>query len=379
VALVLERFTPGRGGRESWAARFAAWLLERGDEVHGVAFEFDHDALPSGLLRHTVPRPPGRINRARALEDCLGGLPDALVHDFGAGWCYDVLHVHDGSRRTMLRQAIRARPLGGRLLGLLERVRAWRERQVERNQYTRGRGRIVAVSHMVKRHLARDYGVDPARIEVVWNGVDPAAFSPAYRERERPEARRRLELGDASTFLLVGHNYRLKGLAVALRALARLVGEGHAVRLCVVGNGPVEAFAGDVARFGLGRHVRFYQGVTDPRPYLAASDVLLHPTFFDACSLVVLEAWAMGVPAITTRWNGVHELWPAAEDEWLVAEPGDTNAVAQAMRRALDPARRAAAGRVARSVALANRLEMNFARIAAIYEEIAAMNGERER
>ena len=379
VALVLERFTPGRGGRESWAARFAAWLLERGDEVHGVAFRFDHDALPSGLLRHTVPRASGRIDRARALEACLGGLPDAVVHDFGAGWCYDVLHVHDGSRRTVLRQAIRARPLGGRLLGLLERVRAWREREVERNQYTRARGHIVAVSGMVKRDLVRDYGVDPARIEVVWNGVDPAAFSPAYRERERPEARRRLDLGDASTFLLLGHNYRLKGLAVALRALARLVREGHAVRLCVVGDGPAETFARDARRLGLERHARFYRGVTDPRPYLAASDVLLHPTFYDACSLVVLEAWAMGVPAITTRWNGAAELWPASEDAWLVAEPRDIDAVAQAMRQGLDPARRAAAGAVARSVALAHRLETNFARIAAIYEEIAEGGTRRRR
>lgn len=379
VALVLDRFTPRRGGRESWAARFAAWLLERGHEVHGVAFEFDGDVLPAGLIRHTAPRPPGRIDRARALEVCLGGLPDALVHDFGVGWCYDVLHVHDGSRRTALRQAIRARPLRGRLLGLLEQVRAWRERRVETNQYTRGRGRIVAVSPMVKRHLVRDYDVDPARIEVVWNGVDVAAFSPAYREGERPAARRRLELGAAATFLLVGHNYPLKGLAVGLRALARLVQEGHAVRLCVVGNGPAEAFAREADRLGVGRHVRFYRGVGDPRPFFAAADVLLHPTFYDACSLVVLEAWAMGVPAITTRWNGIHELWPTGEAAWLVADPGDTDAVAQAMRRALDPARRAVAGALARSVALAHRLDVNFTRIAAIYEEIAERGDRRRR
>jgi UDP-glucose:(heptosyl)LPS alpha-1,3-glucosyltransferase len=370
VALVLDRFTPHRGGLESWATRFAAWLLERGDEVHGVAFEYDHAAMPPNLLRHSMPRPPGRLDRARALDACVASLPNALVHDFGLGWRYDLLHVHAGSRRTVLRQVIRARPLGGKLLGLLERVRAWHERHLERTQYTQGHGRIVAVSQMVKRDLVRDYGVDPARIEVVWNGVDTVMFSPAYRERERPAARRRLELGEASTFLLVGHNYVLKGLPVALRALARLVQEGRAVRLCVVGNGPVDVFTREVARLGLGRHVQFHRGVTDTRPYLAASDVLLHPTFYDSCSLVVLEAWAMGVAAITTRWNGVRDLWPAAEHGWLVVEPGDTDAVAQAMRLALDPARRAGAGAVGRSVALAHSLESNFARIAAIYEEI---------
>jgi UDP-glucose:(heptosyl)LPS alpha-1,3-glucosyltransferase len=375
VALVLDRFTPDRGGLEAWAARFAAWLLDRGHEVHGVAFEFDDAAVPRGLVRHALPRPPGRLERSRALATCLGGLPELLVHDFGVGWRYDLLHVHAGSRRTARRQALQALPPGRRLRELLGRARAWRDGRLEARQYAPGPGRIVAVSRMVKSQLVRDYRVPPARIEIAWNGVDPAAFSPGCRERERPAARRRLELGDRTTFLFLGHNYRLKGLSVALRAVARLVREAHAVALCVVGNGPPGEFAREAARLGIARHVRFERGVADPRPHLAAADVLLHPTFYDACSLVVLEAWAMGVPAITTRWNGVHELWPRSEDGWVVADPQDVDAVAHAMRRALDPVRRVAAGAVARSVALAHPLDANFRRIAALYARLAPGGG----
>ena len=376
MALVLDRWVPARGGLEGWAVRFAAWLLRRGYEVHGVAFEFDESSVPSGLIRHALPRPTSRVGRARVLEARLEGLPSALVHDFGVGWRFDLLHVHGGSRRSALRQGLRALPLGRRLRAMLDHARRRRWADIETRQYAPGPGRIVAVSRMVKTQLVRDYAIDPARIDVVWNGVDAEAFSPAYRARHRAEARERLDLGPAPTFLFIAHNYYLKGLPTALRALARLTREGQRVGLCVVGNGPVEAFSTLAARLGVASQVRFCRGVTDPRPHLAAADVLLHPTFYDSCSLVVLEAWAMGVPAITSRWNGVHELWPAAHGDWMVGEPGDVDEVARAMRSALDPARREAAAAVGRAIALAHSLEANFSRIEEVYAQVLPIRGE---
>jgi UDP-glucose:(heptosyl)LPS alpha-1,3-glucosyltransferase len=379
VALVLDRLVASRGGLESWAIRFASWLLRRGHEVHGVAFEFDEETVPPGLIRHPLARPSSRVARARALAGRLEALPSMLVHDFGVGWKFDLLHQHAGSRRSAFWRGLRALPPGRRLRAWIDHVRSGRQGELERRQYGPGPGRIVAVSRMVKTQLARDYAVDPARIEVVWNGIDPDVFSPAYRAQHRAEARQGLGLGPAPTFLFVGHNYYLKGLPTVLRALARLAKEGHTPRLCVVGNGPLEALAPLADRLGVAQQVRFCGGVADSRPYLAAADVLVHPTFYDACSLVALEAWAMGVPVITSRWNGAHDLWPADPDGWLVEDPSDVGAVARAMRAALDPARREAAAVVGRSVALANTLERNFARIEALYTEALRTRGEQGR
>ena len=44
-------------------------------------------------------------------------------------------------------------------------------------------------------------------------------------------------------------------------------------------------------------------------PYYAAADLYVHPTFYDPCSLVVLEAAACGLPIITSRYNGAAELF----------------------------------------------------------------------
>jgi UDP-glucose:(heptosyl)LPS alpha-1,3-glucosyltransferase len=344
-----------------------------------VAFEVDDASVPAGLVRHILPRPASRADRAGALDAWLDGLPPALVHDFGVGWRFDLLQVHGGSRRTAFRQGLRALPLGRRLRALLDDARARRRADVEARQYAPGAGRIVAVSRMVKTQLVRDYAVDPSRIEVVWNGVDSEQFAPGYRTQHRDEARRRLQLGTAPMFLFVGHNYYLKGLPVALRALARLTRAGHPAELCVVGDGPVGAFTSLAERLGVASRVRFCRGVTDPRPHLAAADVLLHPTFYDSCSLVVLEAWAMGVPAITSRWNGAHELWPRDQGDWLVGNPGDVDEVVRAMRRALDPGRRATAGAAGRAVAVAHPLEANFSRIEEIYAEVLAAGGGLRR
>lgn len=375
VALVLDRFSPTRGGLEQWATGFAAWLLRHGHEVHAVAFAFDDVAVPPGLVLHSLPRPAGRVARARVLGARLRDLGADLVHDFGVGWSYDLLHVHAGSRRTVLRQSLRALPWTLGLRALVRRVRSLGEGRLERRQFAPTSGRIVATSRMVKTHLLRDYGIDPGRVEVVWNGVDTDRFAPAYRDHHRAEARRRLGLGSEVTFLFVAHNYHLKGLQVALHALARLAKEGSTARLCVLGDGSVEPFAALARRLGLGPLARFWPGVADPRPYFAAADVLLHPTFYDSCSLVVLEAWAMGMPAITTRWNGAHELWPAEHDGWLVDDPRDVGTVARAMRAALDPARRTTAGAVGRATALSNQLETNYARILSLYADVSSQGG----
>ena len=50
----------------------------------------------------------------------------------------------------------------------------------------------------------------------------------------------------------------------------------------------------------------------DPKDAYFAADFLVHPTFYDPCSLVALEALACGLPVITTRYNGAERTADAA-------------------------------------------------------------------
>ena len=68
----------------------------------------------------------------------------------------------------------------------------------------------------------------------------------------------------------------------------------------------------------------------DPELIYPACDCLVHPSFYDACSLVVLEALASGIPVITTKVNGASMY--ISETNGLVVPPGDHNALEAAMR-----------------------------------------------
>ncbi|HEU4394974.1 MAG TPA: glycosyltransferase, partial [Planctomycetota bacterium] len=95
-----------------------------------------------------------------------------------------------------------------------------------------------------------------------------------------------------------------------------------------------------------------------PEDLYAECDLLAHPTFYDPCSLVALEALASGIPVVTTEANGASE-WIAPGGGEVVADPRDAGALAAALARAAgavrtpetrDAARRSAeaAGGVAR-------------------------------
>ena len=75
--------------------------------------------------------------------------------------------------------------------------------------------------------------------------------------------------------------------------------------LILVGPGNDRQHLAELARsLGIAERVRFAGHCPDMRNAYFAADFLVHPTFYDPCSLVVLEALACGLPVITTACNG---------------------------------------------------------------------------
>ena len=67
--------------------------------------------------------------------------------------------------------------------------------------------------------------------------------------------------------------------------------------------------------------MQFLGFVDDVRECFAAADLFAFPTFYDPCSLVVLEAMAAGLPVITTRQNGAGELLQEGIDGFVIDSP----------------------------------------------------------
>ena len=106
-----------------------------------------------------------------------------------------------------------------------------------------------------------------------------------------------------------------------------------------------------------------------------AADFLVHPTFYDPCSLVVLEALACGLPVITTRYNGASELLHPPARGIRHRRPARPRRLAWAMTQLLDPGRRAACGQAARRAAAGWTFEHHYRQLMQVFTEAA----ERKR
>jgi len=160
------------------------------------------------------------------------------------------------------------------------------------------------------------------------NGIDTQRFSPRNISY-RTEIRKKYGLSDDDfVFIFVATNFRLKGYDVLLDACAKL--KDLPFKILVVG--PESTWIIMKATLMGLKHTFIFGGkINDLERVYPACDCLVHPTFYDACSLVVLEALSSGLPVITTSSNGA-SMYITNENGYVIA-PGDPQSLAHAMRK----------------------------------------------
>jgi glycosyltransferase involved in cell wall biosynthesis len=215
--------------------------------------------------------------------------------------------------------------------------------------------------------------LDPARVAVIPNGIDVAAYAPRGR---RDAARAGLGLAPEDTFVLaVGNLLRVKGHATLIEAAARLAAKRPAarIRVGIAGAGPLENdLRALAARILPGGAVQLLGARDDVRDLLEACDIFALPSLSEGMSNALLEAAAAGRPIVATAAGGNPEV-VRPDREALLVPPGDADALATALATFADaPALARALGDAARARAQTTfTIEAMAARYAALYEEIA--------
>jgi UDP-glucose:(heptosyl)LPS alpha-1,3-glucosyltransferase len=377
IAIAIDYFDPDRGGAEQWTYQFVKSLLRKGHHVHVVAQAFSEDTLKLPLVPHVLGRIRSRMHRAAAAEACLRSLPVDIIHDMGMGWYCDVFESHDGSRLAQWQQKCKTlpgwmRPAKRLTFRFLPRYLEFRSLMAR--QFGNAECRFLALSEQLAHDYQALHGVHPERIRVIHNGVDTDRFSPSNRRRFRQPTRRQLGVSSQQLLVLfVGHDFQRKGLATLLRATGLLLNRGHHVRLAVAGGRRVGRFERIAVRHGIRHAVEFLGPVRDPVPYYAAADVFVLPTYYDPCSLSVLEAAACGLPSVTTQINGAADLITDGMQGYVMADPADHLDLAQKLAALVDEPTRVSMGDAARRLALEHTLERQSDSILGLYKEILRM------
>jgi D-inositol-3-phosphate glycosyltransferase len=173
---------------------------------------------------------------------------------------------------------------------------------------------LIASTEDERAELVRLYGADPDHLAVVPPGVDLSMFQPI----DRDEARRKIGYSGGRLLLFVGRLERLKGVEVAIRALALLRDRAHDdVRLLILGEDSRE---GDESEKGRLKEVAAAAGVRDRVDFLgsvahhelpffySATDVCVMPSYSESFGLVGLEAQACGRPVVGSGVTGLRSV-----------------------------------------------------------------------
>ena len=191
--------------------------------------------------------------------------------------------------------------------------------------------RAIAVSEATKDDWVRRTGLPTERVDTIHNGVDPEAF----RRRIAPaEARARLGLPGGGKLLVggVGRLHEAKGFADVIEAVALLAGDYPDLALAIAGDGPLRiSLAERASALGVADRVHFLGFHRDVRPVFEALDVFVLSSLCEALGYVLLEAMAMGLPAVGTRVGGVPEVIAPGETGFLV-QPRDPRALASILQ-----------------------------------------------
>ncbi|MDG4476297.1 glycosyltransferase family 4 protein [Thiovibrio frasassiensis] len=347
IALALENFSRYGGGAESYAVSLADRLMRNGWEVHFFGERWDGE--PGGAIFHRISIPAFLPAWAKLLlfalkhKRMVADRDFDVILGFGNTIVMNVYQSHGGvhwltTYRKVYSEINPAVRFIKRLLiplTLKHYVRHW----IESAPFRMARlPRIVAISEMVRDDYVAYYGVSPEQVDLVYNGVDPERFTAQRTSGERNLFRAAFGIQESEVvFLFVSYDLEKKGIIPLLHAVAQLRKQGgDGFRLMVVGGLPSSRIERLVAKLGVQEFVCFAGPKKDVHHVFAASDVLVLPTYYDTCSLVVFEAMMSGLPVITTFYNGAAGIIDNGKDGFVVSHPPDSAEIASKMALLLD-------------------------------------------
>jgi UDP-glucose:(heptosyl)LPS alpha-1,3-glucosyltransferase len=332
IAFVRRGYSPS-GGAESYLKRLAQGIVELGHAAQLITTDDwpANDWSFSSIMRVQANSAIGFADEIEKLE-----IRRDVLMSLERVWRCDVYRAGDGVHQAWLNRRRKFEmPLQRFIRGINRKHRDIL--QLEDSLFARGcAGRVIANSEMVKKEIVHLYRYPVDKIDIVRNGVpfEQLRFDPALREKSRADLKLK---PDQIALLFAGSGWERKGLRFAIEAMELC--RDRKLRLLVAGRGDARGYK--PKRFFTEEPVRFLGEVADLRPIYAAADIFILPSIYDPFSNACLEAFASGLPVITTRDNGFSEIIENGVHGSVVDFPNNVSALRDAIHFWSDESRRA--------------------------------------
>ena len=379
------------GGIERVALELARIQARRGAEVTVASMtpQAWRGTWEGVRLRHLQPYPWAKISFGGDVKDFRVHLRLTECIRLGR---FDFVHLHEYSRTRFFEKVpkvvhIHNNPFDGVPNPDIGKTAG---------AYWRALGRAgaqIAVSAFVGNRLRLSHesagaAAPSANIIVNQSGVDADLLSCEQRREARERIRGELGLKESDVlFMFAGALRSEKGVIQLAQAFSKLAAEHDNAYLAIAGGRDLwvdghppgetaEAQVHAMLAQAVTQRRAFFLGMVSPAKlpsYYAAADVFVLPSMFqETFGLVILEAFAAGIPVIGARSGGIPEL---VEDgrTGLIVEQGDVDGLRDAMARLLlDRELRKRLGEAGRQTALAMSWENTVDRLERIYQSVLA-------
>jgi len=214
-------------------------------------------------------------------------------------------------------------------------IRRWHSFLLMQKRVLKQLHHVVTVSDCSRQDIARDFGLQPAGIDLVHNGIDTDVFRPLDDVQRQPRRLMATASADAP----------LKGLRYLLLAFSTLRKTYPDLKLLLISKpqpgGKTEQL---IARLDLAEHIQFVSNISTDEMvrYYAEATVAVVPSIYEGFGLPAGEAMACGVPVVSTDGGALPEV---VGDAGLIVPTKDADALAVAIASLLeDPQQRASLG-----------------------------------
>ena len=286
-------------------------------EMKGVEVKLPETMLKGGLWRTCLLS--GVLSHEHI--DLFHGLSHELPLGIGRSGVASVVTIHDVAFKTF------------------PQMYHWYDRQIydiKMRYACHHADRIVAISESTKRDVMRFYGVDEAKIDVVYQPVQDLYYHPLSNDEALASVKQFVPSFPQEFMLYVGSVNSRKNLLGIVKAMERIPVES-CLPLVIVGNG--REYRQEVERYidghGLAKRFIWLSNLKDNKQLQALytlASVFLYPSFYEGFGLPVVEALLSGCPVVTSNVSSLPEAGGTAA---LIVDPGKVEDIALAIKTVL--------------------------------------------